>query len=77
MMFGHATSIAAGHAHMAHHSGFTAGRLGELLLCAGFTDVVMQRQEYDLWALALMERTDRAAILARLRAAGLDMSSDP
>jgi hypothetical protein len=74
MMFGHTGSIAAGHVHMAHRSGFTSDRLGDLLLHAGFAEAVMKRQQYDLWAVALMENADRRAVLASLRAAGLDMS---
>jgi SAM-dependent methyltransferase len=77
MMFGHAPSIASGNLHMAHHSGLTSVRLGQLLLQAGFAEAVTKRQDFDLWALALMERADRRAIQHKLRAAGLDLSSDP
>jgi predicted SAM-dependent methyltransferase len=77
MMFGHSPSIASGHVHMAHHSGLTSERLGELLLQAGFFEVVTKRQGFDLWALALMERADRDAIHRGLRAAGVDLSDDP
>jgi len=77
MMFGHSPSIASGHVHMAHHSGLTSERLGELLLQAGFAEAVTKRQDFDLWALALMGRADRNAIQHKLRAAGLDLSSDP
>ncbi len=74
MMFGHSPSIASGHIHMAHHSGLTAERLGALLLQAGFAEVVTKRQNFDLWALALMPGADRTAIQQRLRSVGLDMS---
>jgi predicted SAM-dependent methyltransferase len=77
MMFGHAPSIASGKVHMAHHSGLTAERLGGLLLQAGFCEVIIKRQNYDLWALALREAADCKAINVRLRAAGLDLSDDP
>jgi hypothetical protein len=62
---------------MAHRSGLTSERLGELLLRAGFAEVITKRQNFDLWALAVMERADRDAIGSRLRAAGLDLSHDP
>jgi SAM-dependent methyltransferase len=74
MMFGHAGSIAAGHVHMAHNSGLTAGRLTDLLRQAGFADVIIKRQEFDLWALGLMPRTDRNVVLKKLVDAGLDLS---
>jgi predicted SAM-dependent methyltransferase len=77
MMFGHSLSIASGNVHMAHRSGLTSERLGELLLRAGFAEVITKRQNFDLWALAVMERADRDVIGSRLRAAGLDLSHDP
>ena len=77
MVFGHAPSIAAGSTHMAHRSGLTAERLGGLLVKAGFAEVVTRRQDYDLWALALAEHADRATIVRRLQAAGLDFSEEP
>jgi SAM-dependent methyltransferase len=74
MMFGHAASIAAGHVHMAHHSGLTAPRLTDLLHRAGFAGVVIKRQDYDLWAVGLMPETDRTAVLGKLASAGVDMT---
>ncbi len=74
MMFGHSASIASGNVHMAHHSGLTSDRLGRLLLQAGFAEAVTKRQDYDLWALALMKDADRDAIHRSLQAAGLDMT---
>lgn len=74
MMFGHTPSIAAGNLYMAHRSGLTAERLGHLLLRAGFPEAITKRQNFDLWALALMEDTDRNAVVDSLRTAGLDMS---
>jgi SAM-dependent methyltransferase len=76
MMFGHSPSIASGNVHMAHNSGLTSARLGELLLRAGFTEAITKRQGFDLWALALMENADRNAIQHRLQAVGLDFSED-
>jgi predicted SAM-dependent methyltransferase len=76
MMFGHSPSIASGNVHMAHHSGLTSERLGELLLQAGFAEAITKRQDFDLWALALMPHADRDAIQGRLRAAGLDLTAE-
>lgn len=75
MMFGHTTSIAAGNLHMAHHSGLTAERLGDLLLNAGFAEAITKQQNFDLWAVGLAHNVDRDGVLTELRAAGLDMSS--
>lgn len=74
MMFGHAQSIASGNLHMAHRSGFTARRLKDLLLLAGFSDVLTKRQSYDLWALALRERTDEKSAADQLSGFGVDLS---
>jgi SAM-dependent methyltransferase len=77
MLFGHSASIAAGQIHMAHKSGFTAARLGQVLLDAGFGTVYVKRQGLDLWALALMLRADADAVRRELQAAGLDLHDDP
>lgn len=74
MLFGHAASIERGMTHMAHRSGFTCATLGAALLEAGFPMVIAKRDKYDLWALALMEDTDRDEILSDLRGGGLDLS---
>ncbi len=40
MLYGHSRAIEEGHVHMAHRTGFTAERLGNLLLMGGFFDRV-------------------------------------
>ena len=70
MLFGHAASIAAGNRHMAHKTGFTAARLGHLLLEADFTTVLTRSVRCDLWALALMKQADQSAIEDQFHAAG-------
>jgi len=70
MLFGHAASIAAGHRHMAHKTGFTAARLGHLLLEADFATVLTRSVRCDLWALALMKQADQSAIEDQFHAAG-------
>jgi SAM-dependent methyltransferase len=52
MIYGHAPSLARGHLHMAHKSGFTARTLGQLLTDAGFAVSTMQREGFSLWARA-------------------------
>lgn len=56
MMFGHQASMANGKHYMAHRTGFTADRLHQKLVNAGFSDVrVMQGNAYDLWAVAVKQ----------------------
>ena len=73
MLFGHGDSIRRGMNFMAHHSGFTCESLGASLLRAGFPMVLGKREGYEVWALALMEQSDKRAILSDLKRAGLDM----
>jgi SAM-dependent methyltransferase len=73
MLFGHSASLAAGNRHMAHKTAFTAARLGRLLLDAGFVTVLTRTLRFDLWALALMEQADEAAIADQFRAARFDV----
>jgi hypothetical protein len=58
---------------MAHKSGFTCGLLGQRLVDAGFSTVYAKRERYELWALALMEQSDKEAVRRQLADAGLDM----
>lgn len=63
VLFGFRSSVARGGVHMAHRTGFTAERLGRLLVEAGFTEArVWQGESYDLWAAGLMPAADPAAI---------------
>ena len=43
---------------------------------AGFVEVLVKPDRFDLWALALMEQADKPGIQAMLDAAGLDMFED-
>jgi hypothetical protein len=76
MLFGHCASVAKGHVHMAHKCGFTCASLGQRLVDSGFTTVLATRDGYDLWAVALMERADKAAIQQQLADAGLKVFDD-
>ncbi len=63
ILFGHGPSIAAGRRHMAHHTGFTAARLGRLATAAGFAEArVVEGEDFDIWAALLMPRADAAAL---------------
>ena len=67
ILYGHTDSIRGGAQAMAHRTGLTARRLGELALAAGFTEVTVGRGDmYDLWAVFVMPRTDSAALAAAL-----------
>jgi SAM-dependent methyltransferase len=71
MLFGHGDSIARGNTFMAHKTGFTSRSLTRLLVNAGFGTVLVERERFDLWALALGEAADRGAIQQQLTSAGL------
>jgi SAM-dependent methyltransferase len=59
ILYGHSASIQAGMTAMAHRTGLTARRLGELALEAGFAEVMVGRGNiYDLWAVFVMPATD-------------------
>jgi SAM-dependent methyltransferase len=79
MLFGHSASIARGLTFMAHNTGFTCASLGNALAYAGFAMVLVKRDQFDLWALALMQDANLEAIRQNLKTCGLDMSdeSDP
>jgi SAM-dependent methyltransferase len=77
MLFGHARSIAQGHIHMAHNTGFTCAFLGRLLTQSGFPTVLAKRGKFDLWALALMHQAGKDKIQQQLRTCGLDMFEEP
>ncbi|MEX6509134.1 methyltransferase domain-containing protein [Jiella sp. M17.18] len=51
ILYGHGAAIAAGRTAMAHRSGFTPQKLGQVLLCAGFDPVLVRRTpEFELVA---------------------------
>jgi len=77
MLFGLSTSIARGNLFMAHNTGFTADRMGRVLIETDFAEVLVKRgAHFDLWALALMPDADKDSILAHLRASNLDLVPD-
>ena len=73
LIFGHSPSIGRGNIFMSHKTGFTCPHLGQLMLQAGYPTVLVKRDAFDLWALALMERADQKKTQAELLAAGLDL----
>jgi len=74
MLYGHQASVARGRVSMAHKTGFTAERLGKLLLAAGFATVHVRRDEqFEICALAFAERADHARIQRELGSWGDQM----
>lgn len=77
MLYGHGGSIARGNTAMRHHTGFTADRLGRLLIDAGFAEVHTKRAaDFDLWAVAFMDQAARSAILAKLVLCGVTFDQE-
>jgi len=72
MLYGHTRSIEEGHHYMAHRTGFTAERLGNLLLSAGFPSVSVRSQDFEVCALATMPEANGAGIQQELAACGFD-----
>jgi predicted SAM-dependent methyltransferase len=70
MLYGHSRAIEEGHFHMAHRTGFTAERLGNLLLSAGFSTVSTRTENFEICALALMPEAEGEAIQTELAASG-------
>ena len=61
MLYGHSRAIEDGHHYMAHRTGFTAERLGNLLLMAGFATVSVRTEDFEVCALALMPEANSEA----------------
>jgi SAM-dependent methyltransferase len=77
MLFGHSSAIAKGNLYMSHNTGFTADRLGQVLIDSGFAEAhAMRGSQYDLWAVALMPEADKRSILHHLREHKLDLFPD-
>jgi predicted SAM-dependent methyltransferase len=74
MLYGHVASISRGRHYMAHNTGFTADRLGNLLLEAGFSTVNVRRDEhFEICALAFAEEADQERIQSELAQCGYDL----
>lgn len=52
ILWGHRASIGRGNTFMAHRTGFTAQTLMKHIIGAGFGTVLVQRDGFDLWAVA-------------------------
>ena len=68
MLYGHRASLAEGNLFMAHKTGFTASSLAGYLLAAGFSDVTVAREGFDLQAVgakreALSQPRDRFQLI--------------
>lgn len=68
ILFGHTASIVEGATAMAHRTGLTAERLGNLAVEAGFVEAIVGRGTYfDLWAILTMPDTDLRDVKTILR----------
>jgi predicted SAM-dependent methyltransferase len=76
MLYGHSRAIEEGHMHMAHRTGFTAERLGNLLLMAGFPTISVATENFEVCALALMPEADDAAIKRTLLENGFNFQEE-
>jgi SAM-dependent methyltransferase len=54
VLYGFRPALRCGRGYMAHRTAFTEGRLGRLMVEAGFAEVRVATHGSDLWALALM-----------------------
>jgi hypothetical protein len=72
MLYGHSRAIEDGHHYMAHRTGFTAERLGNLLLMAGFATVSVRTENFEVFALALMPEANSEATQKILLESGLN-----
>lgn len=77
MLYGHSRAIEEGHVYMAHRTGFTAERLGNLLLMAGFQTVSVTTENFEVCALALMPEADSGAIQKTLLETGFNFQEAP
>jgi predicted SAM-dependent methyltransferase len=74
MLYGHLESVAQGRHYMAHKTGFTADRMGKLLLEAGFPTVNVRRDDnFEICALGFAEDAEQDRIHAELAKWGYDM----
>jgi predicted SAM-dependent methyltransferase len=77
MLYGHSRAIEDGHHYMAHRTGFTAERLGNLLLMAGFATVSVRTENFEVCALALMPEANSEATQKILLESGLNFQEVP
>jgi predicted SAM-dependent methyltransferase len=77
MLYGHSRAIEEGHFYMAHRTGFTAERLGNLLLMAGFATVSVRTENFEICALALMPEANTEATQKTLLESGLNFQEAP
>src|SRR5882724_4812191 len=72
MIYGHSGAIEQGRHHMAHKTGFTTERMGNLLLSAGFRTISVRSENFEICALALMPEAEDRQIRSHLEACGFD-----
>ena len=67
ILYGHRPQIAAGNTYMAHRTGFTARTLGQALVRAGFARAMVQRDGFELWAVAYCREQPSEVIASEVR----------
>ena len=72
MIYGHSGAIEQGRHHMAHKTGFSCDRMGNLLLSAGFPTISVRSGNFEVCALALMPQAKDERIRAQLETCGFD-----
>jgi predicted SAM-dependent methyltransferase len=76
MIYGHSGAIQEGRTYMAHRTGFTTERLGNLMLEAGFPVVNVRSENFEVCALALMDQDGTDEIQDELAASGFDFREE-
>jgi SAM-dependent methyltransferase len=77
MLYGLSLAVEHGNTYMSHHTGFTADRLGRLLVECGFAEALAKRESwFNLWGVGLMPEANKDELLLRLRASNLDIYPD-
>jgi predicted SAM-dependent methyltransferase len=78
MLYGLSIAVRQGNLYMTHNTGFTADRLGRLLIESGFAEALAKREAgYNLWGLGLMPEAGKDDLLRHLRANSLEIYPDP
>ena len=72
MIYGHSKAIEEGRYHMAHRTGFTTERIGNLLLGAGFSTISVRSENFEICSLALMPEANADVIHRELASCGFD-----
>lgn len=76
MIYGHSGAIEAGRHYMAHRTGFTTERIGNLVLQAGFATARVRSDNFEICALAFMSEANSGAVQSELAECGFDFRQE-